>query len=132
MYLYEKYGIHHYLYEYFVRDVIIFIITLSQRCYFTYNSNAGTHTHKPVPCMWCEDIVLTVFRRLLFDFHYLTIMVRPPTHANVQAALHLFVWSCSTNSMHIKAQANTRKANANCKLRTELDLEKYREKHAQQ
>ena len=53
MYLSEKYGIHHYLYEYFVRDVIIFIITLSQRCYFTCDLNADirtytdtqTHTH---------------------------------------------------------------------------------------
>lgn len=48
MYLSQKYGVHHYLYEYFVMDVIIFIITLSKRYFFTYDSNADTqhaHTH---------------------------------------------------------------------------------------
>lgn len=98
MYLSEKYGIHHYLYGYFVRDVIIFIITLSQRYYFTGDSNAVihtqthrhahthiyTHSHTPVSWACCED---TALGRLLFDFHYPTVMMRPPTHANVRATL---------------------------------------------
>ena len=67
------------------------------------HAHTHTHTNTPVSRTWCEDTTLTLLRRSLFDFHYQTVTMRPPTHANVWVALHFFVWLCRSSGMHNNA-----------------------------